>query len=653
MSTCDSLASSFDSTPQPQTRHQAMEILFRLDEISRVVCNVIDAAELCRNSHVDEAWRIAANQAFTVLSDYIARLNANVSLYKALRSVTDSKDLFQQLADAEQRFALLLQTEFERDGIHLSQERRNEVRGIQGSIVELEGQFHRNLVEYHRTFGALRSDVEAVIPSHVLQQVFGTPLGESDSTIELPSEQQILQTLQKHSPSPSLRKQVHTEYCTGVPENLDVLQELRIERHKLAQVLGFESYAERVLADNKMARSTADVAQFLNSTAKHNKPLFDQEMDLLSRAKQQLEGNGDVEAWDVSYLQGLLKQQLGFHSGELAQYLTLARCLESIEVLCKSLFGIVMVEEEILPDDRWDGTKGDEDGRVRRFSFHEESTGQPLGTMYLDLHPRQGKYGHAAHFTVRCGCVVDGSSISSGNQNEDGLTYQLPVVALVCNLSSGGTLEGPGVLTHSEVETLFHEMGHALHSLLSKTKFQHVSGTRAAMDFVETPSHLLENYVWDPTFLKILAVNPHSGEPISDEIIAKLVQSRFQFQAIERRTQILYAKFDQELFGKPVGDESVFFSRDSSIDMFSSLYGSMGIPYAQGTHWHSRFGHLVSYGAGYYSYLYAQEFAKAIWESKFQGNSLNHAAGKDLWHKLLRHGGSKDPQAMILDLLRG
>mmetsp|Transcript_19214 Transcript_19214/g.24734 ORF Transcript_19214/g.24734 Transcript_19214/m.24734 type:complete len:733 (+) Transcript_19214:91-2289(+) len=648
MESCDSLCSSFDTPPTPKTRQQAVDVLYRLDEISRVVCNVIDAAELCRSSHIDESWRMAANQAFTILSDYIAQLNANVNLFQALKNITGQPTLLRELSDEEQRFALLLQTEFERDGIHFSDDTRQHVRQVQNSIVQLEGEFHRNMVHFQRNFGALRSDVEDVMPSQVLEQVFGIN-SQSDSTIELTNNQQLLQTLLKYSPSPSLRKQVYMEHSTAVPENLDVLLELRIQRHNLARTLGYESYAERVLSDNKMARSTSDVAKFLTNLSAQNEPIYKKEMALMTRAKEQLEGGGAVEPWDVSYLSGLLKAQLGYDSQQVSQFLTLSRCLESIKILCRELFDIIMVENEIAGQDRWDGTTSKEDHRVRCFSFQEEATGRSLGTMYLDLHPREGKYGHAAHFTVRCGCVVNGLGSTTGDDRE--VEYQLPVVALVCNLSSGGTSEGPGMLSHGDVETLFHEMGHALHSLLSRTSFQHVSGTRAAMDFVETPSHLFENYVWDPNFLKILAVNTRTGEPISDELITKLEQSRNQLQAVERRTQILYAMFDQQLFGMPMGSEETMFSRNASTDIFANLHKSMGIPFAEGTHWHSRFGHLVSYGAGYYSYLYAQEFAKSIWDQKLKGKSLNKDSGREIWHKFLIHGGAKDPQLMLQDLL--
>jgi intermediate peptidase len=193
------------------------------------------------------------------------------------------------------------------------------------------------------------------------------------------------------------------------------------------------------------------------------------------------------------------------------------------------------------------------------------------------------------------------------------------------------------------VETLFHEFGHALHSLLSRTTFQHLSGTRAATDFVETPSHLLEHFAWDPNFLPAFAKHYITKEVLSDEMIRLLVQSRQDFKSIELQNQLLYARFDQTLFGVPI--------RATSTEILSRLYQECNVPFAEGAHWHTRFGHLVTYGAGYYGYLYAQAFASDLWKEYLADHCLDSTSGRRLWHEMLKHGGAKDPQAMMRSLL--
>eukprot|EP00977_Amphora_coffeiformis_P009276 scaffold2103_cov185-Amphora_coffeaeformis.AAC.21 len=629
MAACNTLRESFNEQPIVSTIHEARRVLYRLDEISRVVCNVIDAAELCRNAHVDPEWRQAADKTFAILSDYIGQLNGDMRLYQATRSVTDQPAMMQELTEEECRFAISLKDEFERDGVHLSDKNRDEIRELQNSIVALESTFNRNLVHWERNFGASKEEVEEVLPRPVLESFGIHPLPGQANSLQLTADSQILQTLLKYSMSPSLRKQVHMEYSSAVPENRQVLDDLRRQRHELALKLGYQSHGDRFLKD-KMAESPAQVEHFLDNVAANSQKAFQTDMQRLSMTKQQLEGNGILEAWDIPHYIGLLKGQSGFDSSQMSQYLTLAQTIESIKILCSRLFGIIVQEVQVTDDERWDGG-GTGEGRIRRLDFCTE-TGTPLGILYLDLHPRAGKYGHAAHFTVRCGCVTNGADADA-----DSAEYQSPIIALVCNLSSDR-----GVLSHGEVETVFHELGHALHSLLSRTQFQHLSGTRAPMDFVETPSQLFENFVWDTNFLRILGTDPVLGATIPDSMIQALQRSRFEYAAIDRRTQIIYAKFDQRMFSGPGTGEA--------YDIFSGLHREFDMPFTEGTHWYSRFGHVITYASGYYGYLYSQVFAQDIWHRRLAENPLAEDQGRAIWNKMLIHGGARDPNAILADL---
>jgi len=355
--------------------------------------------------------------------------------------------------------------------------------------------------------------------------------------------------------------------------------------------------------------------------------------------------------------------------------------VEGMKVLVERLFGISMVEAPLTQKERWDlpddanDSAGDGDGKIRKFHFTHPEEG-PLGTVYLDLHPREGKYGHAAHFTVRCGCALrsspsdepfsDSSSNSSSFSSRGAQEYQLPIVALVCNLSPAeGSPDGhnAGLLSHSEVETLLHEFGHALHSLLGRTHFQHLAGTRAAMDFIEVPSHVMENYAWDPAFLKLIGRHYRSGEELDDATIARVVRGRFAFKSLEATNQVLYSEFDQALFGPPPANGG---DRLDTTKLFAELHKSHHVPYAEGTHWHTKFGHLVTYGAGYYGYLYSQVFAADVWSTvlapsssqdeeaggrRSSSSSMGRSGGMKLWNEVLRHGGARDPNVMLKNVL--
>ena len=591
------------------------------------VCNVIDVTEMCRQTHADVRWREAAESAFSKLADYMSILNADRSLYDALEFVKEQALRHEvSLDEADLRLIALLKAEFERDGIHLADSLRDEVRELQNTVTEIEGTFSRNLVRNRDMFSVENvTDVTDLVGTNVLSSV-GAAVGADSSgevtSLSLPkNDSGLLQTLLKYSTSPSLRKEIYMAHATAIPENIPVLDDLVRTRHALASRQGFESFTHRYLAD-KMVGSPSTVKTFLAQYLQDNNDQFRKDMDALSSSKFKVEGNRHLEPWDVAFYTELSKARIADPHPTVSQYLSLEGCIRAMEELVLRLFGIEMTPEPMDETERWDMSvdQPTRECTLRKYNF-TDTDGQPLGVMYLDLHPRENKFGHAAHFTLRCGCDSDSDE------------YQLPIVALVCNLSSNTDLH------HSSVETLFHEFGHVLHSLLSRTKYHHMFGTRVAIDFVETPSHLLETFVWDPVFLKILAVDRRTGEPIPDNLVEQLRATKSSFAAVERQNQIIYSMFDQALFGYP--------TKESSSSLIERLLSENEIPFAPGTHWHSRFGHLVSYGGGYYSYLHCQKFASSLWNHLFQGKSLSRESGEKLWRGILIHGGQKDPQQLL------
>mmetsp|Transcript_10079 Transcript_10079/g.18343 ORF Transcript_10079/g.18343 Transcript_10079/m.18343 type:complete len:791 (-) Transcript_10079:6-2378(-) len=670
--TCDGiradLASIADSNEPPQSVEEARRILHTLDDISNTVCSVIDAAELCRSVHVSSKWRESASNAFDQMSQYISHLNADTNLYGALSLVlrADPSSVLNQFTPEEQRFASLMKFEFERDGIHLPTEQRTNVIELQHHVTQLESQFQHNITNsrsaQQATIQLNAAEVERIIPRHILQH-HNIAMSDDETTIQLPTDSPLAHSVGRFSANGEVRREVYMGNHTLVPENLQVLDALIHMRHELATTgLGYQSYAHWFLQD-KMSRHPDHALQFLNSVqgALDRQGGFKRDMEEIQRAKKIVEpqSSSTIEAWDVPFYTALLKSKDAGSGDSLDGFLTLDACIEGMSLLVHRLFGITMTPTPMDSSEKWDiltdtdtdaTTAGTATTKVQKFTFTEDKSERPVGTMYLDLHPREGKYVHAAHFTVQCGCTRSPSSHEQDNNNINS-NNQLPIIALVCNLSAGASSSertASTVLSHNEVETLFHEFGHALHSLLSRTSFQHLSGTRAAMDFVETPSHLMENFVWDPQFLSLMARHYSTGQAPSSEQISHLVQSRYRFRSIDVQTQIVYSLFDQSLFG---GN----YRNNSSTELFAELHQSHGLPYAKNTHWHSRFGHLVTYGAAYYGYLYSQVFAADIWTRTFvqPGDTLSRASGEKVWRDMLIHGGARDPHLMLKDVLGG
>uniref|UniRef100_K3X1H8 Peptidase M3A/M3B catalytic domain-containing protein n=1 Tax=Globisporangium ultimum (strain ATCC 200006 / CBS 805.95 / DAOM BR144) TaxID=431595 RepID=K3X1H8_GLOUD len=597
-----------------------------LDEISNAICSVIDAAELCRNVHPDEGYRNAASECFTDLSDFIQNLNADVDLYRALVTVTENAPLMRSFTEEQRRMGILLRKEFERDGIHLSNQGRKQVIVLQNDITQLS-------MEFQRTMFTAREYIE--VPEKLLRPLPHGVLSVCErkltnpSVFRVPTDLHVMNTILKWIGDPKIRKDMYMTANACAQSNLSTLDELRRKRHELAQLLGFETYAHFATSD-RLVGSPEAVEKFIANISNQLMQNAQGEKQLLLAAKQRLEGRGATEVfmWDIPYYMGMLKaQKYRIDSRVIASYFPLERCLEGLHVLCSSLFGMELKSLPMGKSESWDS-------EVRKLALTKN--GETLGYIYFDLYPRRNKYTNAAHFTIRCGKRLAG---------ED--KYQKPIVALVCNFSKPAPYS-PSLLTHSEVETLFHEFGHAMHSLLSRTEFQHLSGTRAQLDFVETPSHLFEYFAWDYRFVREFARHYETNEPIPHDMMVGLKMSKNMFAAMDTQTQCLYSLLDLKIFS----EQPLPYDPSTTTEILKQLQNvSTLVPHVDGTFWHTRFGHLIGYGAGYYSYLYSRMFASDIWHACFSDNPINADAGDKLYKELMIHGGAKDPNEMLLTMI--
>ncbi|KAL0371585.1 UNVERIFIED_CONTAM: Mitochondrial intermediate peptidase, mitochondrial [Sesamum calycinum] len=418
-----------------------------------------------------------------------------------------------------------------------------------------------------------------------------------------------------------VRKKAYIRGNSVPRANLVVLDKLLAARHELLR-----SYAEFALKDN-MASSPEVVLSFLHEMSNTVRPKAEEEFKKILDFKMGESGQlvEDLEPWDEPYFTRMMKsaaQNLDY--SVVVSYFSLPQCIEGLKVLAESLFGVKCHEIPLGHGESWHPD-------VLKLSLHHPDEGD-LGYLYLDLKSRKGKHPICAHFAIKGGRRISETD------------YQLPIVALVCNFS--GSNFASVHLHHSDVETLFHEFGHALHSLLSRTDYQHFSGTRVVLDFAETPSNLFEYYAWDYRVLRKFAKHNLTGDPIPEKLVQSLIGAKNMFAATELQRQVFYALIDQALHTM----------QPSSVKDTVSIVADLkrehtSWKYVEGTHWHTRFSHLVTYGAGYYSYLYAKCFAATIWQKMLQQDPLSPAAGSALRSKFLQHGGAKDPTVILNDLV--
>uniref|UniRef100_A0AAV1UUX5 Peptidase M3A/M3B catalytic domain-containing protein n=1 Tax=Peronospora matthiolae TaxID=2874970 RepID=A0AAV1UUX5_9STRA len=605
-----------------------LQTLRTLDDISNVICSVIDASELCRNVHPDENFRRAASECYTDLSNFIQTLNTDVELFQSLKTVMEDKIATESFTPEQKRMGTLLRNEFERDGIHLPRADRQRVISLQRDITQLSMQFQSTMYKA-REYVEMPAKYMRGMP-HSITSVCERKWMSRD-TLRVPTDMHVMNTVLKWVGDPEVRRNMYIAANSCAKDNLPVLDKLRAKRHELARCLGFPTFAHLATSD-RMIGSPEAVEAFTRDIARELMTKAKTEQQLLLAAKRKHEGSSvnHVYMWDLPYYMGMLKaQKYGIDSRVIAAYFPLENCLKGLHLLCSALFGLELKQVPMINSSE---------------CWHEDvvklaltRNGETLGYMYFDLYIRPNKYNHAAHFTIRCGKRLSDQS------------YQKPVVALVCNFNKPAP-DSPSFLTHAEVETLFHEFGHAMHSLLSRTEFQHLSGTRASLDFVETPSHLFEYFAWDYRVVREFAHHYRTGDPMPADMMQGLRASKTMFAAMDTQTQCLYSMLDLRLFE----EQPLPCSPPTTTQMLHELQNSSTlVPHVDGTYWHTRFGHLIGYGAGYYSYLYARVFAADIWHthfSSFQG-PLNRDAGEKLYQKLMVHGGAKDPNDLLVDLL--
>ncbi|KAL4691245.1 hypothetical protein H8959_014206 [Pygathrix nigripes] len=309
----------------------------------------------------------------------------------------------------------------------------------------------------------------------------------------------------------------------------------------------------------------------------------------------------------------------------IAQFFSLGACMEGLNILLNRLLGISLYAEQPAKGEVWS-----ED--VRKLAVVHESEGL-LGYIYCDFFQRADKPHQDCHFTIR-----------GGRLKEDG-DYQLPVVVLMLNLPRSSR-SSPTLLTPGMMENLFHEMGHAMHSMLGRTRYQHVTGTRCPTDFAEVPSILMEYFANDYRVVNQFARHYQTGQPLPKTMVSRLCESKKVCAAADMQLQVFYATLDQIYHGKhPL--------RNSTTDILKETQEKFyGLPYVPNTAWQLRFSHLVGYGAKYYSYLMSRAVASMVWKECFLQDPFNRAAGERYRREMLAHGGGREPMLMVEGMLQ-
>ncbi|CAI1184231.1 oligopeptidase A [Serratia quinivorans] len=577
--------------------------------------------------------RAAYEQALPLLSEYGTWVGQHEGLYQAYRSLKEGAG-FEKLTAPQRKSVENALRDFELSGIGLSPEKQRRYGEIVARLSELGSTYSNNVLDATMGWSKLITDQAELsgLPDSALAQAQAMAQAKEQDgwllTLDMPSYLPVL----IYGDNRALREEMYRAFATrasdqgpnaGKWDNSEVMAETLALRHELAQLLGFDSYADKSLA-TKMAENPEQVLGFLSDLAKRARPQAEQELAQLRTFAKQHYGVDELEAWDITYYGEKQKQHLFSISDEqLRPYFPEQRVVEGLFEVVKRIYGITAKERKDV--DTWHP-------EVRFFDLFDAS-GELRGSFYLDLYARENKRGGA----WMDDCV--------GSLRKADGELQKPVAYLTCNFNRP-LGDKPALFTHNEVTTLFHEFGHGLHHMLTQIDTAGVSGISGVpWDAVELPSQFMENWCWEPEALAFISGHYQSGEPLPKEMLDKLLAAKNYQAALFILRQLEFGLFDFRMHAE--------YSPEKGAQILPTLAEvKKMVAVVPSPSW-GRFPHAFShifaggYAAGYYSYLWAEVLSADAYSRFEEEGIFNAETGKSFLDNILSRGGSEEPMELF------
>ncbi len=576
--------------------------------------------------------REAYNACLPKLSEYATETGQNLELYQAYKSIHDSAE-FASLDRGQQKMINNALRDFHLSGVDLPADKQARYKEISQQLSKLASQFEENLMDATNAWQKLITDVEQLqgLPESALAQAKQSAEAEGKDgwliSLQFPSYLAVM----TYADNRELRREHYQAYSTRASDqspdadkwdNSEAMEQILALRHEKAQLLGFNNYAEYSLA-TKMADSTATVVNFLEDLAEKSLAQAQRDLDELRQFAASEHGLEDLQAWDIGYYSEKMRQHFYQLSQEQVKaYFPVNRVLPGLFAIVEKLYGL-----QISPINQFDSWHPD-----AHFYQIIDKDQQPRGRFYLDLYARAKKRGGA----WMDDCV-------GRKKTADGIQH--PVAYLVCNFTPP-TGDQPALLTHDEVETLFHEFGHGLHHMLTQIDHLGVSGINGVeWDAVELPSQFMENWCWEKEALALISGHYQTGEALPDELFAKMLAAK-NFQAgMMMVRQLEFSLFDFKIHQDydPAKGGRIYQTLQSIRDRVAVVK-----PPAFNRFAHS-FSHIFAggYAAGYYSYKWAEVLSADAF-SLFEENGIfDRATGEAFLHNVLEQGGSSEAMSLF------
>jgi len=587
-----------------------------LEPLNRLQMHLDAAADenaLFEVVHPDPGVREAAREGSRQVAAYVTELGLDAPLHAALSGIDTS------ILEADTRFAIEKELrDMRRAGVDQPPAVRARIAELDQELVEQGQAFVRHISEDVRHIVV---DDPARLQGLPADWIAAHPPGD-DGHIRVDTTYPDYIPFMRYAVDGELRRALYLEYTNrAYPANMDVLSRLIDLRAEKAGLLGYATWADYATED-MMTGSAARAAEFIERIAAVSRPSAERDAQRLLERKRRDQPDARVVAdWEKSQLiEALRAEEYGFDAQQARPYFDYERVRQGLFDVSARLFGIRFERVDGLrlwhPSvSAWDVYDGE----------------RQLGRFFLDMHPRPDKYGHAAQFDYRKGVAP----------------ARLPQSVLVCNFPDpAASPDGTALMEFSEVSTFFHEFGHLLHSLFAgHQRWAMNAGISTEWDFVEAPSQMLEEFLYEPEVLQSFAKHHVSGEPIPAEMIARLRAAADFGKGMNTAHQAFYAALSLQCYSRPPQG----LDTTALVQELQARYSPF--PYEPGTHFQCNFGHLEGYSAVYYTYKWSEVIAKDMYSRFAAEGVFNTTTAAEYRTRVLAAGGSKPAAALLTDFL--
>jgi thimet oligopeptidase len=571
------------------------------DEIQRYLDDGGNDAGLLAEVAADDARRNAARACQAQASDANDALYLSVPAYQRLKTVDGNK------LDAGGKLALTRALgQYDRNGVSRDEATRTKVAALKSRISELGIQFEKNIADGRKTITAKPEDLTGLPADYIAAHKPG-----ADGMVTISTDYPDLFPVMSYAQNEDVRKRLYFANLTrAYPGNDAVLTELFAKRDELAKLLGRPDFATLALED-KMIGTPANARAFLAQIDAAAKDAATKDFGRMQARYAQLVPNGQINPWSTGYVQQLIrKEAYTVDPQEVRQYFAYNNVRDGILQWTRDLFGV-----EIKPwkTATWDAS-------VEPYEMYQN--GKLIGQFYFDTHPRPGKYGHANVVPIRMGITG----------------RQTPIFALVTNFPAGD--HTTGLMEHGDVQTFLHEYGHLIHGIFAgQQNWEGANPFNIEWDFVEAPSQMLENWVWDYDTLAKFAVNK-DGQTIPKDLVDRMNKARYFAEAYGDRRQLGLSNISLGFHSGPPQPDLTAEARE--LDRPFTF-----MPAPEGTHMQDSFGHLNGYSAFYYTYMWSKAISVDLF-SRFEKDGLRNPQTAAAYRAAVLAPGSSKPAAELV-----